>query len=78
VRQAAPVSAPPTREAPSMATGKTPVPDKISLNQDEQELALGFIGVVPGIKTRDDANKLFAAKKRELIKQGRIGNTGGQ
>jgi len=63
-RQAAPVSAPPTREAPSMSTGRAPSPTKVTLSAAEQEVA--YNSRPRDDMTRQEANALYARNKIEL------------
>lgn len=61
-RQAAPVSAPPTREAPSMTTGRAPQSNKVTLSAEQQEIA--WISREREDMTRQEANEAYA---RNLI-----------
>lgn len=68
-RQSAPVnvSAPPTREVPSMTTGRAPTPTKVTLNPDEREVA-SSIAISRGI-SQAEAEKEYAKQKLRMIRE---------
>lgn len=63
-RQSAPVSAPPTREAPSMATGRAPQPTKVMLSAEEREIASSMVG--SRFQTQAEAEREYARQKIRL------------
>lgn len=65
-RQSAPVSAPPTREAPSMSTGRSPTSTKVTLSAAEREIA-ATIAVSRGM-TQAEAEREYAKQKLEMQK----------
>lgn len=70
-QSAAPVSAPPTREAPSMSTGRTPHPTKVTLSADEREVA-STIAQSRNI-TQAEAEREFAKQKLRMMEEKKQG-----
>ena len=69
VRQAAPVSAPPTREAPSMSTGRAPTPTSVRLNAAEREIAAALLVSRPDLKDQAGAEREYARQKLRMHRE---------
>lgn len=69
---AAPVSAPPTRDAPSMSTGRAPTPTKVTLSPEEREVAAS-IAQSRGM-TQQEAEREYARQKLRMIQEKQAGN----
>jgi hypothetical protein len=70
-QHAAPVSAPPTRQAPSMATGRVPQSMQVTLTADEKEVA--WITRPREDMTPREAYEVYARNKMKALKDGAIG-----
>src|SRR5262249_30708384 len=71
-RMSVPVSAPPTRESPSMSTGRAPS-HRAPLTAAEREVAASMIG--PQAPTMADAERLYQANKEKYQKMKANGET---
>ncbi len=77
VRTGGSVSAPPTREALSMSTGRSSTPTKVTLSGDEREVARGIAesrngGLRPGDPgwmSQAEAEREYARQKLKMIKE---------
>lgn len=70
-RQSVQVSAPPTRETPSMSTGRAPQPTKVTLNAEEREVA-ATIAASRNI-SQAEAEREYAKQKLRMMQEKREG-----
>ncbi len=61
------VSAPPTREAPSMSTGRSPTPTKVTLNAEERQVAAQI--AESRKMTQAEAEREYAKQKIKMMKE---------